>query len=113
MALWKPTPQDHSKLRTDAKAYAGGLDVQIGIDDHNAITVRVERGGENAIGLQQVTRPANDLAHAKRLIEAEDRLLDQFDDVRLDSLGRLVEQQHAGIGGERAGDCELLLLATR
>src|SRR5690606_41650215 len=35
-----------------------------------------------------------------------------LDDRRLDALGRLVEQQHLRLGGERARDRELLLLAA-
>ncbi len=35
-----------------------------------------------------------------------------LDDRRLDAFGRLVEQQHLGVAGQRARDGELLLLAA-
>ena len=38
---------------------------------------------------------------------------DVLDDRGLDAFGRLVEQQHLRIAGERARDRELLLLAAR
>ncbi len=39
--------------------------------------------------------------------------LDLIDNVRLNSLGRLIKQQNPGVGGERTGDRKLLLLAAR
>ena len=45
-------------------------------------------------------------------VEAQDDLLDLLDDRWLDAFGRLIEQQHFRLGGERARDGELLLLAA-
>ena len=45
-------------------------------------------------------------------IEAQNDLLDFFDDDGLNSLGRLVEQHDLRLGGQRARDGELLLLAA-
>ncbi len=45
-------------------------------------------------------------------VEADDHRFDLLDDVGLDALGRLVEQHDLGLGQQRAGDRELLLLAA-
>ena len=44
--------------------------------------------------------------------ERDDRVLDLGDDVRLDALGRLVEDQQPRLGDQRPGDGELLALAA-
>ena len=45
-------------------------------------------------------------------IEARDHVLDLLDDVRLDALGRLIQQDDLGLGQQRTRDRELLLLAA-
>jgi hypothetical protein len=70
MALWKPSPQELEELRAYAKTCAGGLDVRLDVDDSNVISLRVQRGGENALLFNRTTVAATDFAAAKRLVKA-------------------------------------------
>src|SRR5882672_8438905 len=47
---------------------------------------------------------------AELLVQRQQRVANLMDDIRLDTLGWFIEQQHLGTDGERACDRELLLL---
>ena len=47
------------------------------------------------------------------LAQLHDQVLDHLRRLRIERRARLVEQQHLGIGGERPGDAQSLLLAAR
>ena len=80
------------------------------VGDHASVIDHEERVSEPARHLDVLFGQKQ--RDAELAIERKQGLADLVDDVRLDAFGRLVEQQHFRIDGERAGDRELLFLSA-
>src|SRR5215469_1504319 len=77
----------------------------LSIFDHKNAVRDVEREAQHLLG--------NKDCEMSFIADTPERAADLPDDGRLDAFGRLVEEEHLGLAGERSGNGELLLLAAR